>query len=453
MQSSFVTVLQPNDVIMGRGAPTIQYKGNIMFRELISTRKVEYMKAGRHRIKRDIARQILDEINRRGGRFLRKVDNRAEARALGVPPGEHAWVVANEAEVIEKVKQALRDRDVISNDTQSFPADAAMTDSNESDHFITENSSFSFSDPLSVIRMAAAGSNPTSLTSQQEQILQTVALLIEQQVLEQARLLDLVSLQNAVYAQQHYHVEQRHISDESQLQIQQALSALEHQRQLNNTSYDQQYQNQQVVQQMQQLTPIHYQTLALAGSTHQRGSYLPGLQESFVQHTSPYNSAVDRADAAISNQLATLAALENEILLSRQSAQMMMQHTPPLGSLLGATSDVRNSLGQSVIPSSTTYIPLSASTQEPNLSQFRSMSNTNPSVARAPWSTVPLAADPEAAFPSWFTNRSTANASTNLTHDPFWTDTAPIALPQPTAAFNDEDRKLPGRETETKSKP
>jgi hypothetical protein len=42
----YITSTGRNDVLMGRGAPMIQYEGNVLFRDLVSTRKEEYMGNG-----------------------------------------------------------------------------------------------------------------------------------------------------------------------------------------------------------------------------------------------------------------------------------------------------------------------------------------------------------------------------------------------------------------------
>lgn len=116
--STFVTSTTSNDVLLGRGAPTIHFEGNVRFRHLIATRKVEYMSTGRHKRKCVIAQQIIDEIVvGRRGRFLRKINTVEEAERLGVPPGvKQAWVPADPTVILEKVKQALRDKDPVSSD-------------------------------------------------------------------------------------------------------------------------------------------------------------------------------------------------------------------------------------------------------------------------------------------------------------------------------------------------
>jgi len=89
----------------------INYIGNQSFRSLVRLRKEEYANCVRHKDKNHLARQIIDEIERRGGRFLRRIDDPQEARTLGVPQGVKAWKLAEFSTAMEKCKQALRDRE------------------------------------------------------------------------------------------------------------------------------------------------------------------------------------------------------------------------------------------------------------------------------------------------------------------------------------------------------
>jgi hypothetical protein len=105
-----ITELRTNDVMMGRGAGMIHNMGNVRYRELVATRKKEYVRAERNHKKQTIAKQILAEIAHRNGRFVRKVETPEEAKALGIPEGTQAWVLASSDVVLEKVKQALREK-------------------------------------------------------------------------------------------------------------------------------------------------------------------------------------------------------------------------------------------------------------------------------------------------------------------------------------------------------
>jgi hypothetical protein len=105
----YTTELTPNDVLFGRGAPTFRHPGNVKFREIVTSRKAEYLATSRHGPKKKIANQVIHEILARDGRFLREVKTSAEARSLGISRGTQAWVLVSEGEINAKVKQALRE--------------------------------------------------------------------------------------------------------------------------------------------------------------------------------------------------------------------------------------------------------------------------------------------------------------------------------------------------------
>ena len=88
MESStgVVTELGYNDVLLGRGAASINYVGNVIFREIVKEKRVGYLSSARRQAKDDIAKSIIDIVRSRNGRFLRKV-----------PGDQMAWVaVENE---------------------------------------------------------------------------------------------------------------------------------------------------------------------------------------------------------------------------------------------------------------------------------------------------------------------------------------------------------------------
>lgn len=102
MESStgVITELGYNDVLLGRGAASINYVGNVIFREIVKEKRVEYLSTARRQTKDDIAKSIIDIVRSRNGRFLRKV-----------PGDQIAWVAVENERIIEKVKQSLRDKE------------------------------------------------------------------------------------------------------------------------------------------------------------------------------------------------------------------------------------------------------------------------------------------------------------------------------------------------------
>jgi hypothetical protein len=105
----YVSTPNGDDIMLGRGVSITNWPGNVRFRELIGTWKVEYTQTGRHHTKKVISERIYQEILRRGGRFLRQIDSTVEAQGIGVPVGAKAWVIVDERVAIRKIKQALRE--------------------------------------------------------------------------------------------------------------------------------------------------------------------------------------------------------------------------------------------------------------------------------------------------------------------------------------------------------
>ena len=100
----YITKLSTYDVVCGRGSGPNERVGNINFRGLVATRKAEYLTLHPRdsRNKTRIAREIVDTIRSRGGRFLK----RADVEFLEGEP--EPYELADEPAVLEKAKQALR---------------------------------------------------------------------------------------------------------------------------------------------------------------------------------------------------------------------------------------------------------------------------------------------------------------------------------------------------------
>lgn len=116
---SLVTQLNMNDVLMGRGAPAIDNEGNVRFRRIVSGRRAEYFAARKRQDKDRIARQVMNAVESRGGRFLKKKADEAEQAQLPeLAGGDTAWTLVDEDTVLTKVKQSLRDRNADSDETR-----------------------------------------------------------------------------------------------------------------------------------------------------------------------------------------------------------------------------------------------------------------------------------------------------------------------------------------------
>ena len=105
---SLITDLNQNDVLFGRGTPCNINEGNIRFRELIKQHSDEYRSVEKRLRKDGIARAIIRQVQERGGRFLEKADYDGRKEKPLHEGRRSGWTLADDEEVLRKVKQALR---------------------------------------------------------------------------------------------------------------------------------------------------------------------------------------------------------------------------------------------------------------------------------------------------------------------------------------------------------
>mmetsp|Transcript_1958 Transcript_1958/g.5192 ORF Transcript_1958/g.5192 Transcript_1958/m.5192 type:complete len:678 (-) Transcript_1958:452-2485(-) len=112
--SSDAVELRDMDIVCGRGAPTNFHYGNDQFRELASRYQTAYFCAKRSE-KPEIAMKIMDELQSRGARFVRRQKGGSATKATlekhkqGSPTLSSHWVEVSAKIAYEKVCQALRD--------------------------------------------------------------------------------------------------------------------------------------------------------------------------------------------------------------------------------------------------------------------------------------------------------------------------------------------------------
>ena len=100
----------PNDVLMGRGAPSTDYSGNLHFRELVKERRNEYVNAKRRKDKQVIAGEIIATVKRSGGRFLERAESFRKTNQAGESKKVTIWnIVDDRKTLLVKVKQLMRD--------------------------------------------------------------------------------------------------------------------------------------------------------------------------------------------------------------------------------------------------------------------------------------------------------------------------------------------------------
>lgn len=99
-----VNQVGPNDVLCGRGAPTNYHPGNEYFRDLVKEYQNTYL-ASKRADKPFVASHIVNIIQSRGGRFLR----RYKRNGVSWERGHFVWVEVDPQKAYEKACQALRE--------------------------------------------------------------------------------------------------------------------------------------------------------------------------------------------------------------------------------------------------------------------------------------------------------------------------------------------------------
>ena len=107
-QADFITQLNHNDVLCGRGSGANFHIGNVNFRKLVLSRKAEYSTSSRRR-KACIAEEIVSILQNKQprGRFLKKVDD-GVLQDSGFDHDAEAWCLIADNVALEKAKQAMR---------------------------------------------------------------------------------------------------------------------------------------------------------------------------------------------------------------------------------------------------------------------------------------------------------------------------------------------------------
>jgi hypothetical protein len=110
----YITEIHPQDVMSGRGGATNSHSGNRFFRTLVKEHQDEYLKA-KKRDKPGVAALIVERVRKRGGRFLKRIEDPSSHRKGGdggyaVDPGRMPlYVDIGDERALEKTCQALRE--------------------------------------------------------------------------------------------------------------------------------------------------------------------------------------------------------------------------------------------------------------------------------------------------------------------------------------------------------
>lgn len=123
MSSEYVRTPQRYDVLFGRGSGPNDHEGNVLFRSLVKERKAEYMATNHRQTKATIAHEVVEHIRLKSGRFLKKADVK-DLRRLGLDEDDEVWCRVPEKQIMEKAKQALRQKEetITSDNKKASPA-------------------------------------------------------------------------------------------------------------------------------------------------------------------------------------------------------------------------------------------------------------------------------------------------------------------------------------------
>lgn len=91
-----------SDVLLGRGGGINSHVGNRVFREWVHQRKEDYNLAGSKADKTRVAKEVMDLVTNKGGRFLTKDPTSSSA-------GGGWWMEVDELRALAKTSQALRE--------------------------------------------------------------------------------------------------------------------------------------------------------------------------------------------------------------------------------------------------------------------------------------------------------------------------------------------------------
>lgn len=98
-------MLNDHDVLLGRGKGFCEYVGNKRFLDVVDEHKTEYNSTGSYKAKAIIAKEVLGEIEEKGGRFLERAVTANNGKPLRNVVREGAWFVVDRKIALEKCKQ------------------------------------------------------------------------------------------------------------------------------------------------------------------------------------------------------------------------------------------------------------------------------------------------------------------------------------------------------------
>eukprot|EP00562_Extubocellulus_spinifer_P017354 CAMPEP_0178610088 /NCGR_PEP_ID=MMETSP0697-20121206/38979_1 /TAXON_ID=265572 /ORGANISM="Extubocellulus spinifer, Strain CCMP396" /LENGTH=266 /DNA_ID=CAMNT_0020248679 /DNA_START=134 /DNA_END=932 /DNA_ORIENTATION=- len=104
--------LNPHDVLCGKGPMINGYAGNKHFLAVVELRKADYARAETHKEKHDIATGVCRHVRTEvvpNGRFLKR-STQEQAVGWGFDSNADVWVPVDEATMMDRAKQCLREK-------------------------------------------------------------------------------------------------------------------------------------------------------------------------------------------------------------------------------------------------------------------------------------------------------------------------------------------------------
>jgi hypothetical protein len=103
----YVTQLNENDVLQGRGSGSNQHPGNIKYRKMIENIASSYVSTPSRKEKNRMVQKLVADIHATKGRFLHSLGS-GKAAGLGLDAEKDHFVEITDEDAIEKSKQAIR---------------------------------------------------------------------------------------------------------------------------------------------------------------------------------------------------------------------------------------------------------------------------------------------------------------------------------------------------------
>lgn len=97
------------DVLFGRGYAIMSHPGNQLLRAMVQAQRENFLRQHKRGAKREIGRNIVNDIHELGGRFLMEDPENAKSNYWALLISEKVWIRARTETAVNKVMHRLRD--------------------------------------------------------------------------------------------------------------------------------------------------------------------------------------------------------------------------------------------------------------------------------------------------------------------------------------------------------